>query len=130
MAEKKFKIPKSAFMNILHLFARATPFFPDTYILSVIIKDLKKARSSMDEKIFIAHTSLQETSELIKELEKNLKERTEKLDKLKVDFEKYSKLAELEEEKVKPLIKQLESSQHLFFPQQLQRRLWQLHLPL
>ncbi|RLC37219.1 MAG: hypothetical protein DRH33_06000 [Candidatus Nealsonbacteria bacterium] len=86
-------------------------FGPDLFKLSYdIIKDLKRSRTSSDEKIEKAYISLQETSKLIGELEESLNERTEKLNFLRKEYKRYSKLAEVGEDKAKALIQQLELS--------------------
>jgi uncharacterized phage infection (PIP) family protein YhgE len=73
-----------------------------------LVKDLSKQRTDLDKKIIRAHNSLQETSTLLAELEGGLKERVEKLERVKSEYEQYSKLADVEEEKAKALIKQIE----------------------
>lgn len=83
------------------------PLFPNGELHS-IIKDLTKSKKSIDEKIEKALSSLNETSELINELETDLSNRVNKLNELKTTYERYSKLAEIEEEKIKPLMEQLE----------------------
>jgi len=83
------------------------PIFPGGQLHSIIL-DLTQSKKSIDQKIEKALTSLNETSELINELETDLSNRVKKLNELKTTYERYSKLAEIEEEKVKPLMEQLE----------------------
>lgn len=83
------------------------PFFPSTRLLD-LLDELRRSRSSLDEKITEAFRSMQKATELIDELEGTLKERTEKLNLLRQDYERYSKLVEVEEEKARPIMQQIE----------------------
>ncbi|HEV7890710.1 MAG TPA: hypothetical protein VGP08_08725 [Pyrinomonadaceae bacterium] len=76
--------------------------------LYTAIADLKRSRESIDDKIQRASQSLQEASQLVLELEQSLEERTEKLTYLRDEVEKYSQLAEIEENKAAAIIHQLE----------------------
>lgn len=82
------------------------PFFPKE--LQSIFLDLTNSRKSIDQKIEKAIISLNETSELINELEVDLSTRMKSLKELKKTYERYSKLAEIEETNIKPLMEQLE----------------------
>jgi predicted nuclease with TOPRIM domain len=107
--EKKPIIPPSTVKHIIRALLRSLPLVPGPELYD-IIEDLKRSRTSIDEKVQKAYDSLQETSRLIGELEESLKERTEKLNFLRQEYERYSKLAEVEEDKAKALIQQLELS--------------------
>ena len=107
--EKKPIIPSSTAKHIFRALLRSIPLIPGPELYD-IIEDLKKSRTSIDEKIQKAYNSLQTTSKLINELEESLKERTEKLIYLRQEYERYSKLAEMEEDKARALIQQLELS--------------------
>jgi len=106
---KKQIFSQSTIKNFLRVLLRSIPFIPAPEIYD-IIEGLKRSRVSMDEKIKKAYDSLQETSNLISDLEIDLKERTRKLLVLREECDRYSKLAEVEEEKVKALLQQLEFS--------------------
>ena len=95
--------------HLVRALLRMIPIFPVPELYD-IIEDLRRSKQSIDEKIKKAYLSLQETSILIEELQNSLKERTEKLEFLQNEYNRYSKLAEIEEEKAKPLIEQLEKS--------------------
>lgn len=107
--EKKPIIPPSTVKHIIRALLRSLPLVPGPEFYD-IIEDLKRSRTSIDEKVQKAYDSLQETSRFIGELEESLKERTEKLNFLRQEYERYSKLAEVEEDKAKALIQQLELS--------------------
>jgi hypothetical protein len=80
---------------------------PELYDL---ITDLQRSRGSMDEKIYEASESLKKASELVDEIEQILTDRTTKLATLKQEVERYSKLAEVEEENAKAIVQQLEAA--------------------
>lgn len=86
---------------------RSIPAGPDIYDLVV---DLRKSRTSIDEKIEKAFESLHEASQLVKDLEDSLEERTQKLNVLRQEVERYSQLAEMKEDKAKAIVEQLELS--------------------
>lgn len=88
---------------------RMLPFIPGPELYD-LLNDLSKSRTSLDQKVTKAYESLQETSQLISELEEGLKERVTKVEKLKDEYDRYSELAEIEEGKAGALIKQLEIS--------------------
>ena len=107
--EKKRIITSSITKRIIQVFLRQIPLIPAPELYD-LIEDLKRSRTSIDEKIRKAYDSLQETSGLIGELEGSLKEKTEKLAFLRQEYGRYSKLAEVEEDKARALIQQLELS--------------------
>jgi ABC-type multidrug transport system fused ATPase/permease subunit len=83
------------------------PLLPGPEIVNLIV-DLKRSRTTIDEKIEKATQSLQEASLLIEDLEQSLTERAGKLNVLREEVEKYSQLAEVEENKANAIIQQLE----------------------
>lgn len=78
---------------------------PEIYDL---ITDLQRSRDSIDAKIDEASESLKKTSELIDEIEQILTDRTQKLTTLRQEVERYSKLAEVEEDNARAIVQQLE----------------------
>jgi ABC-type multidrug transport system fused ATPase/permease subunit len=107
--EKKRIITPSITKRIIRVFLRQIPLIPVPELYD-LIEDLKRSQTSIDEKIRKAYDSLQETSGLIGELEGSLKEKTEKLTFLHQEYERYSKLAEVEEDNARALIQQIELS--------------------
>jgi predicted RNase H-like nuclease (RuvC/YqgF family) len=107
--EKKPIITRSTAKRIMRVLLRPIPLLPAPELYD-LIEDFRRSRTSIDEKIQKAFDSLQETTGLIGELEKSLKEKTKKLTSLRQEYERYSKLAEVEEEKAGALIQQLELS--------------------
>jgi predicted RNase H-like nuclease (RuvC/YqgF family) len=73
-----------------------------------LLEDLTENEESFGRKIDQAYNSLQDTSRLVERLESKLKMKIESVEKLKVELERYSQLAELEKPKVAALISQLD----------------------
>jgi hypothetical protein len=86
---------------------RMLPLVPGPELYD-LVKDLSKTRTDLDQKIGRAQASLIEASELIAELEKGLSERVTKLQRLKQEYDKYSQLAAVEEDKARAIIQQIE----------------------
>ncbi len=103
-SESKAKIVGERMTRVL---LRMLPLVPGPEILDLIV-DLSKSRTSLDEKVTKAYESLHETSTLIAELEQGLKDRVKKVEKLKEEYDRYSALAEVEEDKAKALVAQIE----------------------
>ncbi|MGM1048123.1 MAG: hypothetical protein ACQEXX_18550 [Bacillota bacterium] len=74
-----------------------------------IIKELYGSSVEIERKIEKAYESLHETSKLLFELEDILKERTEKLNYLKNEYERYNQLAGIEHSKAEPLINHVDT---------------------
>jgi molecular chaperone GrpE (heat shock protein) len=51
---------------------------------------------------------LQKTATLLTELEEGLKERADNLERIRAEYNQYSKLAAVEEEKAKAIVQQIE----------------------
>lgn len=110
MAEDKPSIDMQAVSRqFTRVALRMLPFLPGPELVD-LVKELSYNRSSLDQKVQKAYSSLQETSRLVSELEDSLQESADKINKLRSEYEHYSKLAEVEEEKANALIKQLEFS--------------------
>lgn len=109
MSRKDSLITKNLIDKINRTILRSIPFLPGPQLFDLFI-ELKEGKKSINSKIEEAYKSLNETSGLITELENDLKFRTEKVKELKETYEEYSKLAEIEEEKIQPLLKQLEKA--------------------
>jgi hypothetical protein len=95
--------------RIFNLLFRRVPLIPAMEIYD-LLEEARLSRGSLDGKINEAYESLKSTSELIHELELDLQERTNKVSLLRAEYEKYSRLAEIEEEKAMPIINQIELS--------------------
>lgn len=98
--------------SFLKIFLKHFPMFRITLFGNTIelLEDLKRSRTSIDQKVEKVSESLKETSILIDELETEMLERTKKMSLLKQEYEQYSKLSSIEEEKASALLSQLEKS--------------------
>ncbi|KRT15954.1 hypothetical protein ASU31_10625 [Pedobacter ginsenosidimutans] len=102
-------IPKSTIDKVIKLFLRTLPLIPAPELYD-ILNDLKKSKQDINEKINKAYVALRETSELVDELQKDLTERTDQVKRLSDEYERYSKLAEIEQEKIQPLLIELDKT--------------------
>ncbi|WP_157826731.1 hypothetical protein [Colwellia sp. 12G3] len=75
-----------------------------------LLEDLKENEESLGRKIDQAHASLTDTSRLIEKLESELNLKIDKVTQLKVEYKRYSVLANLEEDKARALLTQLDLS--------------------
>ncbi len=75
-----------------------------------IFDELKESRESLDIKVERAANSLKEASGLISELEVDLKERSEKIKILEDEIDRYSKIAEVEEDKAKVILTEIQTA--------------------
>lgn len=100
-------------LRILTLLLKSMPFttfFFRPEPLLEALKELERSDTTIDIKIQKVNESLQETSQIIKELESELIERSKNLELLQLEYEKYSKLAEIEKEKAAALLAQVDHS--------------------
>ena len=75
--------------------------------LEILLEDLRESQSELDEEVQQAIASLQHSSQLVAHLEQGVRERTEKLERLRAEYDRYSQLAEIEADKAKALIEEL-----------------------
>ena len=97
---------KNTTQLFVKLILRSVPLIPAPELYD-IFNDLSSSKRDINEKIEKAYISLKDTSNLIEDLQKDLSERTEKVKSLMEKYEDYSKLADIEEEKVRPLLMEL-----------------------
>jgi uncharacterized coiled-coil DUF342 family protein len=103
------KLSKASFEKFNKVLLRMLPILPAPEIYD-LFKELSESKKSVNQKIEKAYNSLRETSSLIDELQMELNERTERVKELKESYEKYAKLAQIEEDKVKPLLDEIEKT--------------------
>jgi hypothetical protein len=94
--------------NLSRIILRMVPILPGPEIYD-LLKDLGKSRVGLDQKITRAQASLTEASDLIREMETDMNARAEKLTQLREEYEKYSKLSEIEEGKARGIMQQIET---------------------
>ncbi len=109
MKIKEPVITKPLSDKIARMLLRTMPIVPGLELYDIFI-ELKKGKKSINSKIEQAYKALKETSNLISDLENDLNERAEKIKILKDVYEEYAKLAEIEEDKIQPLLNQLEKT--------------------
>jgi small-conductance mechanosensitive channel len=83
------------------------PIFPGPEIYDLLV-DLRRTRTDIDKQVEEAIDSLQQSSVLVSDLEKMLQERSDNLNNLLEEYNRYSNLAEMKEEEVEAVLNQLE----------------------
>jgi hypothetical protein len=109
-AEEKKQILKYKLKQFTKKFSFTFPLFPFSVDVVDLFEDLSKSQTSIDIKIKNAYGSLQNTTDLLDEIEVLLTEKNKKLITLREDYERLSALAQVEEDKAKAVIKQVESA--------------------
>jgi predicted ribosome quality control (RQC) complex YloA/Tae2 family protein len=107
--ENKKIITEKLVKQMARALLRSIPLLPGPELYD-IFDELRKSRTSLDRKVEQAATSLRETSDLISELESDLKERSEKIKILRDEIERYSKIAEVEEDKAKIILQEVQNT--------------------
>lgn len=95
--------------KVARLILRMVPIVPGPEIYD-LARDLQRSRGKLDQKVTRATTALQDASTLVSELQSELTERVDRVQKLKVEYEHYQQLAMIEEPKAKALIYQLQEA--------------------
>jgi hypothetical protein len=103
--EKLSLINKYLYRTIIKMF---TPNVSKEF--SYLLEDLTENEKSFSRKIDQAYESLQDTSNLLNRLESELKINMEQVTKLRGEYERYSNLAKIEEDKARALLNQLDVS--------------------
>ena len=93
--------------HLSRIILRMLPIVPGPELYD-LFKDLGRSRTDLSQKITRAQQALADTSELIRELETGMNERVDTLNRLKEEYDKYSKLAEVEEVKARAIMQQIE----------------------
>jgi predicted RNase H-like nuclease (RuvC/YqgF family) len=97
-------------VKLLRALLDTIPFVTVSPEVYDIFEELRNSRKSLDRKVEQAAASLKETSNLISELEVDLKERSEKIKILRDEIERYSKIAEVEEDKAKVILQEVQTT--------------------
>ncbi len=93
--------------KLLKLALRSLPIAPGPELFD-LYRDFTQTRPELESKVDKAVESIKQASTLVAELEATLGERTKKLESLKAELDRVSKLAAVEEERAAPLLKELE----------------------
>ncbi|MGR5498584.1 hypothetical protein [Vibrio diabolicus] len=103
--EKLILVNRYMYRTILKMF---TPSVSQDF--KYLLEDLTESEESFARKIDEAHSSLQNTAHLVERLEVELSTKLDRVSKLKVEHERYSQLAKLEEDKSRAILNQLDIS--------------------
>lgn len=101
------KIDRATQDKIWRLLLRWIPIIPVPEIYD-LLRDVKRSQNDVDRQVTEALESIQKTSTLVTRLEGSLKDRAAKLEHLREEHDRYSKLAETEAEKATALLRQIE----------------------
>lgn len=106
------KSPSSTALILLERFTRillrSLPFGGASQEIYDLIRDVRRSEADIDQQVNEAIQSLQKSTELVAQLERGVKERSENLNNLRAEYERFSKLAEIEADKAEALVNQLE----------------------
>lgn len=108
-AENKTVVKGKVTKHLIRAMLRSIPLLPGPELYD-IFDELRKSRSSLDRKVEQAAASLRETSDLVSELENDLKDRSEKIKILRDEIDRYSKIAEVEEDKAKVILQAVQTT--------------------
>jgi len=95
--------------KVARLVLRVVPILPMPEIYD-LARDLQRSRGELSEKVNRAAAALQEATQLVGDLQNQLAERVDSVQKLKLEYEKYQQLTTVEEQKAKALIEQLQQA--------------------
>lgn len=109
MTENKGGGSRVDWNKVARLVLRMLPVLPGPEIYD-LVKNLQHSRGELDQKVRRAATALQDASTLVAELQSELTERVDQVQKLKVEYERYQQLATTEEQKARALIDQLQQA--------------------
>lgn len=105
MEEKRELLSPTVRRRLWRLVLRSLPIplIPGPELYDLLL-ELRRSRSDLDEQVSEAIESLQRSLQLVSQLEEGLRQRSERLNQLREEYERYCKLAEIEEQKVEALI--------------------------
>jgi hypothetical protein len=90
--------------DLLHIVLRMVPILPANEIYR-LVQGVAKQRVVAESQVAEAVAALHRSSELIKELEASLSERTSRLNELQAEYQRFAELAKVSEGQAKALIK-------------------------
>lgn len=100
-------VQKTLVNQLLRVILRMLPLLPGPELFDLVV-EIQRSRSALDEKVHQATDSLRKSADLVSELERVLQDRLEKIERLRSEYERLSKLADVEEDQARALIQQLE----------------------
>jgi hypothetical protein len=96
--------------SIQRILAKFLNWYLSFFYLPDISVVIRSSQTDIDAQVTEAIESIQKTSNLVSELERNLKERTSQLERIRQDHEKYSQLAQIEASKAEAILSQIEAT--------------------
>ena len=103
------KFNKPTQNKMWRLLLRGVPLIPAPELYD-LVRSVKASQDDVDQQVAEAITAIENTSNLVAQLESSLKDRAEKLGELQQEHARYTHLAGIEEDKAKALLDQLEST--------------------
>lgn len=103
------KLTNSTLDKAVRAILRVVPVLPGPEIYDLLI-EVKRSQQGVDAQVREAIDAIQKTSILVSKLEESLKEKAAKLEHLRKEHDRYSKLAEIEAGNAEALIAQIEAS--------------------
>ncbi len=103
------KIDKDTQDKLLRLLLRWVPIVPAPEIYD-LLRNVQKSQDDVEQQVAEAITAIENTSNLVTQLEASLKDRAQKLETLQQEHARYAELTKIELEKAKPLLAQVERS--------------------
>jgi len=100
-------IDQSVKDKLFRIFLRSVPILPGPELYD-LLRAVKKSQGDVDAQVAEALESIKNTSVLVARLESSLRERSEKLEALRKEHERYSELAQIEGRKAEALVSQIE----------------------
>ena len=91
---------------LVQVFLRMLPILPANELYG-LIRSVNQSRLDVEKQVEEAVSSLQRSSQLIRELEDSLSSRTDRLKELQAEYQKYAELSKISEEQASALIKQI-----------------------
>jgi hypothetical protein len=95
--------------RMVRVFLRSLPLLPGPELFDLVL-ELRRSQNDLDREVQGALEALQDTTKLIERIEHGVAERSERLDQLRQEYERYSMLAKIEADKAEAILQQLEIS--------------------
>ncbi len=83
-------VPKALMNQLFRVMLRMLPLLPGPELFDLIV-EVQHSRSALDEKVQRATESLRESAKLVSELEQAIQDRLEKVERLRSEYERFSK---------------------------------------
>jgi len=95
--------------KVARLFLRTIPLVPGPEIFDLLV-EVQRSQGELGQKVAGAAASLEQASKLVEELESELGAKLRQVEKLQTEYDRYEKLAAVEEGKAKAMIDELHAA--------------------